>query len=118
MKRLAVTALSLFLLASACSHASPAGRVSGSDAPSVPSNTGTVRPKSEAFPPMLPLNDIRMVAPALEKYTQGRLLGEVWKRPGLAPRDRSIVTLAALVARNQTIEMPYYLNLARQAPRA
>jgi len=28
-------------------------------------------------------------APALEKYTQSRLLGEVWKRPGLAPRDRS-----------------------------
>jgi len=112
MKRLAVTAMSLFLLASACSHASPGGRVSGSDATSVPSYTETVRPKSEAFPPMLPLNDIRMVAPALEKYTQGRLLGEVWKRPGLAPRDRSIVTLAALVARNQTIEMPYYLNLA------
>ena len=61
---------------------------------------------------MLPLNEIRRVAPALEKYTQGRLLGEVWKRPGLAPRDRSIVTLAALIARNQMIEMPYYLNLA------
>jgi 4-carboxymuconolactone decarboxylase len=61
---------------------------------------------------MLPLNDVRMVTPALEKYTQGRLLGEVWKRPGLAPRDRSIVTLAALIARNQTIEMPYYVNLA------
>jgi 4-carboxymuconolactone decarboxylase len=41
-----------------------------------------------------------------------RLLGEVWKRPGLTPRDRSIVTLAALIARNQTAEMPYYLNLA------
>jgi 4-carboxymuconolactone decarboxylase len=53
-----------------------------------------------------------MVAPALEKYTQGRLLGEVWKRPGLVPRDRSVVTLAALIARNQTIDMPYYLNLA------
>jgi 4-carboxymuconolactone decarboxylase len=61
---------------------------------------------------MLSLNDVRMVAPALEKYTQGPLLGEVWKRPGLAPRDRSIVTLAALIARNQTIEMPYYFNLA------
>src|SRR5205085_2924184 len=36
----------------------------------------------------------------------------VWKRPGLAPRDRSIVTLAALIARNQTIEMSYHLNLA------
>ena len=53
-----------------------------------------------------------MVAPALEKYTQERLFGDVWKRPGLAPRDRSIVTLAALIARNQTIEMPFYLNLA------
>src|SRR6266704_1155118 len=112
MKRLAVTAMSLFLLASACSHASPGGRVSGSDATSVPSYTETVRPKSEAFPPMLPLNDIRMVAPALEKYTQGRLLGEVWKRPDLSPRDRSIVTLAALIARNQTVQMAYYLNLA------
>ncbi len=57
-------------------------------------------------------NDVRTVAPALEKYTQQRLFGEVWKRPGLSPRDRSIVTLAALIARNQTIEMPYYLNLA------
>lgn len=57
-------------------------------------------------------NDVRAVAPALDKYTQSRLLGEVWKRPGLAQRDRSIVTLAALVARNHTVEMPYYVNLA------
>ncbi len=61
---------------------------------------------------MLPPDGIRTVAPALEKYTQGRLFGEVWKRPGLSPRDRSIVTVAALIARNQTIEMPYYVNLA------
>jgi 4-carboxymuconolactone decarboxylase len=62
--------------------------------------------------PMLTYEDVRKVAPALEAYTQNRLLGEVWKRPGLAPRDRSIVTLAALIARNQTIEMPYHFNLA------
>jgi 4-carboxymuconolactone decarboxylase len=61
---------------------------------------------------MLSLNDVRMVAPALERYTQGTLLGDLWKRPGLASRDRSIVTLAALIARDQTIEMPYYVNLA------
>ncbi len=61
---------------------------------------------------MAGLDDMRTVAPALEKYTQGSLLGDVWKRPGLAPRDRGIVTLAALIARNQTIEMRYYLNLA------
>lgn len=62
--------------------------------------------------PMPTYEDVRKVAPALEAYTQNLLLGEVWKRPGLAPRDRSIVTLAALIARNQTIEMPYHLNLA------
>jgi 4-carboxymuconolactone decarboxylase len=60
----------------------------------------------------LTYEDVRKVAPALEAYTQNRLLGDVWKRPGLAPRDRSIVTLAALIARNQTIEMPYHFNLA------
>jgi 4-carboxymuconolactone decarboxylase len=56
--------------------------------------------------------DVPAVAPALDKYTQDRLLGEVWKRPGLAARDRSLVTLAALIAHNQTIEMPFYLSLA------
>jgi len=57
------------------------------------------------------LDDVRTVAPALEKYTQGPL-GDVWKRPGLGPRDRSIVTVAALVARNQTVELPFHFNLA------
>ena len=61
---------------------------------------------------MLTPDDIRRVAPALEKYNEATLRGDVWKRPGLTPRDRSIVTLAALIARNQTIEMAHYLNLA------
>ena len=60
---------------------------------------------------MQTLKDSRLLAPALEKYAQGPL-AELWKRPGLTPRDRSIVTIAALIARNQTIEMPYYFNLA------
>src|SRR5215472_923262 len=61
--------------------------------------------------PMEAVDDIKMAAPALEKYAQGPL-AELWKRPGLTPRDRSIVTVAALIARNQTIEMPYHFNLA------
>jgi len=65
-------------------------------------------PTKAAFTP----DDVRMVAPALEKYTQERVLGELWKRPGLSPRDRSIVTLAVLITRNQTLEMRYYLGLA------
>lgn len=68
--------------------------------------------QTKAAPGSKPMpEDVRMVAPALEKYAQGPL-DDVWKRPGLARRDRSIVTLAALIARNQTIEMPYHLNLA------
>jgi len=31
--------------------------------------------------PALTYGDVRKVAPALEAYTQGRLLGDVWKRP-------------------------------------
>lgn len=58
------------------------------------------------------LDDMKQVSPALETYTRGTLLGDLWKRSGLSPRDRSIVTLAALIARNHTIEMPFYLNLA------
>ena len=57
-------------------------------------------------------NDVRMVAPALDQYTQDRVLGDLWKRPGLSPRDRSIITLAVLITRNQTIEMPCYWNHA------
>src|SRR4051812_1635119 len=56
--------------------------------------------------------DLRAVAPALEKYGQSVVIGDLWKRPGLQPRDRSIVTVAALIARNQTMELPYYLGLA------
>ena len=61
---------------------------------------------------MVTREDVRMVAPALDKYSQDRLLGDIWKRPDLAPRDRSIITLSALIARNQTIDMPFYVNLA------
>ncbi len=55
--------------------------------------------------------DTTMVVPALDKYARGAV-AELWKRPGLTPRDRSIVTIAALIARTHTIEMPYYFNLA------
>lgn len=67
---------------------------------------------TQGFKPMPTPEHLRAVAPALEKYSQNALLGDLWKRPGLDPRDRSIVTLAALIARNQTIEMPAYLNVA------
>src|SRR3974390_2253156 len=62
--------------------------------------------------PALTREDVRMVSPALDRYTQGPLMGDLWKRRDLSPRDRSIVTVASLIARSQTIEMPHYFNLA------
>jgi len=56
--------------------------------------------------------ELKTVSPALERYSKDVLHGDLWKRPDLSARDRSVVTLAALIARNQTIEMPFHFNLA------
>jgi 4-carboxymuconolactone decarboxylase len=76
--------------------------------PGLASLTGTPPPVQAPNP----TKEIRMVAPALERYTKDILLGDLWKRPDLSPRDRSIVTVAVLVARNQPAELPFYLNRA------
>ena len=51
--------------------------------------------------PMLTSNDIADVSPALANCTKQTLDGEVWSRDGLSPRDHSIVTLAAVIARGE-----------------
>jgi len=61
---------------------------------------------------MQTLSAVRMLSPALERYMEESLFGDLWTRPDLSPRDRSIVTLAVLTGRNQPIELPYYFNLA------
>ena len=68
--------------------------------------------KSNTRPSVLNYDDVRAVSPALENYTKGPLLHGLWERPELSPRDRSIVTVAALIARSQTIEMPFHFALA------
>jgi 4-carboxymuconolactone decarboxylase len=54
------------------------------------------------------------VAPALAGYTDDVLFGDVWKRPGLSPRDRSLITVATLVALYRENELPTHLELALQ----
>lgn len=92
MKALAAMIASLTLFASSLAQA-------GQTAPSPTSGSVT-------------LDDIRAVSPALEKYARGPIDGDLWKRPGLSPRDRSVVTVAALIARNQAVEMPRHVSLA------
>jgi 4-carboxymuconolactone decarboxylase len=63
--------------------------------------------------PRLPVSsDIGSVAPALERYAQDTLADKLWKRPGLSVRDRTVVTVTALIARNQTADLPAYIRLA------
>jgi 4-carboxymuconolactone decarboxylase len=84
------------------------------EAPAAPAqeNKMTETRKSNMLPSVLSYDDVRAVSPALEHYTKGPLLNGLWKRPEVSPRDRSIVTVAALIARIQTIEMPFHFALA------
>jgi len=53
------------------------------------------------------------IAPALADYTSRVLFGDVWERPGLSKRDRSLITVATLVALYRTNELPFHLKLSR-----
>ena len=57
-------------------------------------------------------NPFADIAPALGEYTDKVLFGDVWKRPGLSPRDRSLVTVASLVSLYRTNELPFHLAKA------
>jgi 4-carboxymuconolactone decarboxylase len=50
------------------------------------------------------------VAPKLVELTEQVLFGDVWERPGLSGRDRSLITIAALMALNRTEQLPYHLG--------
>ena len=52
------------------------------------------------------------VAPKLVELTDEVLFGDVWERPGLSKRDRSLITVAALVALYRTSELPGHLRRA------
>ena len=53
-------------------------------------------------------------APGLVGFTDDVLFGQVWTRPQLSPRDRSLVTVAALTTGGNTGQLTFHLGLARQ----
>jgi len=52
-------------------------------------------------------------APKLAELTDDVLFGDVWARAELSPRDRSLVTVAALIANGNTEQLRSHLNLAK-----
>ena len=51
-------------------------------------------------------------APKLAELTDDVLFGDVWARPELSARDRSLVTVAALIANGNTEQLAGHLNRA------
>lgn len=52
------------------------------------------------------------ITPALADFTDKVLFGDLWKRPGLPPRDRSLVTVAVLIATGKTAQLEGHLGRA------
>ena len=53
------------------------------------------------------------VAPKLLELTEQVLFADVWERPALSKRDRSLITVASLVALNRTEQLRWHLTRAR-----
>src|SRR2546427_5815555 len=53
-------------------------------------------------------------APKLVALTDDVLFGDVWERKELTPRDRSLITVAALITGGNREQMPFYLNKGKE----
>jgi 4-carboxymuconolactone decarboxylase len=53
-------------------------------------------------------------APKLAQITDDVLYGDIWERPELSKRDRSLATVAALIALNRPDQLRSHLRIARQ----
>jgi 4-carboxymuconolactone decarboxylase len=56
-----------------------------------------------------PQSVIGDTAPKLFDLTENVLLGDVWQRPELSKRDRSLITVSALISLNRTEQLPFHI---------
>ena len=52
------------------------------------------------------------IAPHLTQISNSVLFDDVWQRPGLSPRDRSLITIASLIALYRSNELKFHLGKA------
>jgi 4-carboxymuconolactone decarboxylase len=52
-------------------------------------------------------------APGLVHFTDDVLFGDAWKRPQLSPRDRSLITVAALLTGGNAEQLNFHLPYAK-----
>lgn len=58
--------------------------------------------------------NLAALAPKLASLSEEVLFGDIWQRPALSPRDRSLITLSALVAMYRPEQLAWHLKLARK----
>ena len=83
-------------------------------APGADASSGAAPPAATAAKPSRAQQLMGDVAPKLAQLTDEVLFGDVWARPGLSPRDRSLVTVSALIAMNRPDQLRSHMALARQ----
>jgi 4-carboxymuconolactone decarboxylase len=57
-------------------------------------------------------NEVRQVVPRLIELTETLVYPDIWERPGLSKRDRSLITVAALVAMYRGDQLSGHLERA------
>ncbi|HXU89012.1 MAG TPA: carboxymuconolactone decarboxylase family protein [Methylomirabilota bacterium] len=57
-------------------------------------------------------SEVRQVAPRLIELTESVVYGDIWERPGLSKRDRSLITVAALIAMYRGDQLTGHLERA------
>lgn len=58
------------------------------------------------------IDDLKAVAPEFAQLTEELLFGDIWKRPELSQRDRSLITVTCLVALNRIEQIEFHLKKA------
>ena len=58
------------------------------------------------------MNEMEVLAPEFAKLTKDFLFGDIWERPGLSQRDKSLITVTCLVALNRIEQVEFHLNKA------
>ena len=54
------------------------------------------------------------IAPKMAELTDNVLYGDIWERPGLSKRDRSLVTISALIALNRPDQLRSHIKIGLQ----
>ncbi len=118
MKLLAATAITLSLFASAFAQTNQAEAAASPGVAQAPGSQSIRITRGGSQPsrkgPAENFTGSVRVAPKLAELTDDVLYGDVWERPQLSKRDRSLVTVAALIALNRPDHLRSHLVKARE----